>query len=58
MDITLSKVETVVFIQHDHDRFNGYYNSIIIYTDKGQIKYNIELFGDKPLVIQLGDNEE
>ena len=58
MDITLSKVESVALIQHDHDKFNGYYNSIIIYTDKGQIRYNIDLFGDKPLTIQLGDNEQ
>jgi hypothetical protein len=55
MDITLSKVEGVAFIQHEHDKFNGFYNSIVIYTEKGKV--TLELFGDKPLTIQLGDNE-
>lgn len=56
MDITLSRVESVAFIQHKSDGTTGFYNSIIIYTDKGQV--TLELFGDKPLTIQLGDNEE
>ena len=55
MDITLSKVESVALIQHDHDKFNGFYNSIVIYTEKGKV--TLDLFGDKPLTIQLGDNE-
>jgi hypothetical protein len=55
MDITLMKVETVAFIQHKPDSFNKAYNTIVIYTEKGQV--TLELWGDKPLVIQLGDNE-
>lgn len=55
MDITLSKVESVAFIQHDHDKFNGFYNSIVIYTEKGKV--TLDLFGDKPLVFQLGEDD-
>jgi hypothetical protein len=55
MDITLMKVETVAFIQHKPDSFNRAYNTIVIYTENGKV--TLELFGDKPLVIQLGDNE-
>jgi hypothetical protein len=55
MDITLNKVDTVAFIQHNPDSFNKAYNTIVIYTDKGKV--TLELFGDKPLTIQLGDNE-
>ena len=57
MDITLHKVDTVAFIQHKSDGVTGFYNTIVIYTDKGQIRYRLDLFGDKPLTIQLGDNE-
>jgi hypothetical protein len=55
MDITLMKVETVAFIQHKPDSFNKAYNTIVIYTEKGQV--TLELWGDKPLIIQLGSNE-
>ena len=55
MDITLHKVNTVAFIQHKPDSFTKAYNTIVIYTDEGQV--TLELFGDKPLTIQLGDNE-
>jgi len=55
MDITLTKVETVALIQHRRDGSTGVYNTIVIYTDKGQV--TLELFGDKPLIIQLGDND-
>lgn len=56
MDITLHKVETVALIQHKPDSFTKAYNTIVIYTDKGKV--TLELFGDKPLTIQLGDNDE
>ena len=56
MDITLHKVESVALIQHKPDSFIKAYNTIVIYTDKGKV--TLELFGDKPLTIQLGDNEE
>ena len=56
MDITLSKVESVALIQHDHDKFNGFYNSIVIYTEKGKV--TLDLWGDKPLVLQFGHNED
>jgi hypothetical protein len=55
MDITLGQVVSVAFIQHNPDSFNKAYNTIVIYTEKGKV--TLELFGDKPLVIQLGDNE-
>ena len=56
MDITLSKVESVALIQRqEYDPFNGFCNTIVIYTDKGKV--TLDLFGDKPLTIQLGDNE-
>jgi hypothetical protein len=59
MDITLSKVEGVALVQRKHiaNALPGLsnYNTIVIYTDKGTVR--LELFGDKPLVIQLGDNE-
>ena len=55
MDITLMKVNTVAFIQHKPDSFTKAYNTIVIYTDKGQV--TLELFGDKPLVLQFGHNE-
>lgn len=56
MDITLSRVESVALIQHDHDKFNGFYNSIVIYTEKGKV--TLDLWGDKPLMIQFGHNED
>lgn len=56
MDITLHKVETVALIQHKPDSFTKAYNTIVIYTDKGKV--TLDLWGDKPLTIQLGDNEE
>ena len=56
MDITLSKVESVALIQHKPDSFTKAYNTLVIYTDKGQV--TLELFGDKPLVLQFGHNED
>ena len=58
MDITFTKVDTVALIQHKSDGVTGFYNTLVIYTDKGQISYRLDLFGDKPLTIQLGDNEQ
>ena len=58
MDITLHKVESVALIQHKPDSLNKAYNTIVIYTDGGKGQVTLELFGDKPLTIQLGDNEE
>ena len=55
MDITLGQVVSVAFIQHKPDSFNKAYNTIVIYTERGKV--TLDLFGDKPLVIQLGDNE-
>lgn len=56
MDITLHKVETVALIQHKPDSFTKAYNTIVIYTDKGKV--TLDLWGDKPLVIQFGHNED
>jgi hypothetical protein len=56
MDITLSKVESVSLIQHKPSGFIKAHNTIVIYTEKGQVA--LELFGDKPLVIQWGQNED
>ena len=55
MDITQGQVVSVALIQHKPDSFNKAYNTIVIYTEKGKV--TLDLFGDKPLVIQLGDNE-
>lgn len=58
MDITLTEVNTVSFIQHkpyDGIENQRYCNTLTIYTDKGQV--SLSLFGDKPLTIQLGDKE-
>jgi hypothetical protein len=59
MDITLDKVTGIALVQRTHiaNALPGLsnYNTIVIYTDKGTVR--LELFGDKPLVIQLGDNE-
>lgn len=54
MDITLHKVESVALIQHKSDSFIKAYNTIVIYLDGGKSQVTLELFGDKPLVIQLG----
>ena len=56
MDITLSRVESVAFIQHKSDGTIGFYNSIIINTAKGKV--TLALWSEKPLVIQLGTNED
>jgi hypothetical protein len=55
MDITLSKVESVAFIQHKPDSFNKAYNTIIIYTESGKV--TLDLFGEKTLVFQLGEDD-
>jgi hypothetical protein len=56
MDITLGQVVSVALIQHSLDStFGEYCTTLVIYTEKGKVTLN--LFGDKPLVIQLGDNE-
>jgi hypothetical protein len=59
MDITLDKVTGIALVhrKQDDNALPGLsnYNTIVIYTDKGTVR--LELFGDKPLVIQLGDNE-
>ena len=57
MDITLSRVNTLAIInKQGHQASRDYWSKLIIYTDKGE-KIEIDLFGDKPLTIQLGDNE-
>jgi hypothetical protein len=59
MDITLGQVTSIALVQRkqDDNALPGLrnYNTIVIYTDKGTVR--LELFGDKPLIIQLGDNE-
>ena len=54
MDITLNKVESIVLI--NHSEYTAICNTIVINTEKGKV--NLELFGDKPLVIQFGHNED
>lgn len=57
MDITLSRVNTLAIInKQGHQSSRDYWTKLVIYTDKGE-KIEIGLFGDKPLTIQLGDNE-
>ena len=57
MDITLNRVNTLAIInKQGHVASRDHWSKLIIYTDKGE-KIEIALFGDKPLTIQLGDNE-
>jgi hypothetical protein len=57
MDITLNRVNTLAIVnKQGHVASRDHWSKLIIYTDKGE-KIEIDLFGDKPLTIQLGDNE-
>jgi len=57
MDITLNRVNTLAIInKQGHVASRDHWSKLIIYTDKNE-KIEIDLFGDKPLTIQLGDNE-
>ena len=57
MDIILNRVNTLAIInKQGHVASRDHWSKLIIYTDKGE-KIEIALFGDKPLTIQLGDNE-
>lgn len=58
MDITLHKTKTLAIISKEgHECINDYWTRLVIYTDKGE-KIEINLFGDKPLKVQLGRNED
>lgn len=59
MDITLDKVTSIALVHRKQDDTAlpglSNYNTIVIYTDKGTVR--LELFGDKPLVFQLGEDD-
>jgi hypothetical protein len=58
MDITLSRVNTLAIIDKNNDKTErDFWTKLVIYTDRGE-KVEIDLFGDEPIAISLGDIKE
>jgi hypothetical protein len=56
MDITLSKVEGVAFIQHSNNNtFGEHCTTLVINTEKGKV--TIDMFSKGPIPLKLGNDD-